>query len=91
MLTWVKLFSNWLLVLYQQIQALGFPYIPQKLGLHEKPQACIYYLPTGCEDHTRKYKPEVFHTARVCEGYVENQGLVFPSMAEHPVSKLLII
>ena len=26
-----------------------------------------YYLPTGCEGRTRKYKPEVFHTARACE------------------------
>ena len=36
-----KLFTNWVLVPYQEIQALGFPNSPRKLGLYEKPWACI--------------------------------------------------
>ena len=28
---------------YQEIQALGFPNSPRKLGLYEKPWACIYW------------------------------------------------
>ena len=40
-----------------------------------------YYLLTGCKGRTRKYKPKVFHTARACEGCLENQGLVFPGTA----------
>ena len=43
-----------------------------------------YYLLTGCKGHTRKYKPKVFHTARACEGCLENQGLVFPGTARAP-------
>ena len=43
-----------------------------------------YYLLTGCKGRTRKYKPKVFHTARACEGCLENQGLVFPGMARAP-------
>ena len=46
-----------------------------------------YHLLTGCKGHTRKYKPKVFHTARACEGCLENQGLVFLVRHEHPVSK----
>ena len=38
----------------------------------------LYYLLTGCKGRTKKYKPKVFHTARVCEGCLENKGLVFP-------------
>ena len=45
---------------------------------------CIYYLLTGCEGRTRKYKPKVFHTARACEGCLENQGLAFPGTAGAP-------
>ena len=30
-----------MLVPYQEIQALGFPNSPRKLGLYEKPWACI--------------------------------------------------
>ena len=45
---------------------------------------CIYYLLTGCKGRTRKYKPKVFHTARACEGCLENQGLVFPGTARAP-------
>ena len=44
----------------------------------------IYYLLTGCKGRTRKYKPKVFHTARACEGCLENQGLVFPGTARAP-------
>ena len=44
----------------------------------------IYYLLTGCKGRTRKYKPKVFHTARACEGCLENQGLVFPGTAGAP-------
>ena len=44
----------------------------------------IYYLLTGCKGRTRKYKPKVLHTARACEGCLENQGLVFPGMARAP-------
>ena len=36
-----KLFTNWVLVPYKEIQALGFPNSPRKLGLYEKPWACI--------------------------------------------------
>ena len=43
-----------------------------------------YYLLTGCKGRTRKYKPKVFHTARACEGCLENQGLVFPGTARAP-------
>ena len=28
---------------YQEIQALGFPNSPRKLGLYEEPWACIYW------------------------------------------------
>ena len=28
---------------YQEIQALGFPYNPRKLRLHEKPRDCISF------------------------------------------------
>ena len=45
---------------------------------------CVYYLLTGCKGRTRKYKPKVFHTARACEGCLENQGLVFPGTAQTP-------
>ena len=45
---------------------------------------CNYYLLTGCKGRTRKYKPKVFHTARACEGCLENQGLVFPGTARAP-------
>ena len=44
----------------------------------------IYYLLTGCKGRTRKYKPKVFHTARACEGCLENEGLVFPGTARAP-------
>ena len=44
----------------------------------------IYYLLTGCKGRTRKYKPKVFHTARACEGCLENQGLVFLGTARAP-------
>ena len=44
----------------------------------------IYYLLTGCKGRTTKYKPKVFHTARACEGCLENQGLVFPGTARAP-------
>ena len=44
----------------------------------------VYYLLTGCKGRTRKYKPKVFHTARACEGCLENQGLVFPGTARAP-------
>ena len=44
----------------------------------------IYYLLTGCKGRTRKYKSKVFHTARACEGCLENQGLVFPGTARAP-------
>ena len=43
-----------------------------------------YYLLTGCKGRTRKYKPKVFHTARACEGCLENQGLVFLGTAWAP-------
>ena len=43
-----------------------------------------YYLLTGCKGRTRKYKPKVFHTARACEGCLENQWLVFPGTARVP-------
>ena len=43
-----------------------------------------YYLLTGCKGRTRKCKPKVFHTARACEGCLENQGLVFPGTARAP-------
>ena len=43
-----------------------------------------YYLLTGCKGRTRKHKPKVFHTARACEGCLENQGLVFPGTARAP-------
>ena len=43
-----------------------------------------YYLLTGCKGRTTKYKPKVFHTARACEGCLENQGLVFPGTARAP-------
>ena len=43
-----------------------------------------YYLLTGCKGCTRKYKPKIFHTARACEGCLENQGLVFPGTAQAP-------
>ena len=43
-----------------------------------------YYLLTGCKGRTRKYKPQVFHTARACEGCLENQGLVFLGTARVP-------
>ena len=39
---------------------------------------------TGCKGRTRKYKPKGFHTARACEGCLENQGLVFPGTARAP-------
>ena len=45
---------------------------------------CIYYLLTGCKGRTRKYKSKVFHTARACEGCLENQRLVFPGTARAP-------
>ena len=44
----------------------------------------IHYLLTGCKGRTRKYKPKVFHTARACEGCLENQGLVFPGTSRAP-------
>ena len=44
----------------------------------------IYYIITECKGRTRKYKPKVFHTARACEGCLENQGLVFPGTARAP-------
>ena len=56
--------------------------LPKK-GLKTRPYN-IYYLLTGCKGHTRKYKPKVFHTARACEGCLENQGLVFPGTARAP-------
>ena len=43
-----------------------------------------YYLLTGCKGRTRKYKPKVFHTARACEGCLENQRLVFLGTARAP-------
>ena len=46
--------------------------------------SCNYYLLTGCKGRTRKYKPKVFHTARACEGCLENQGLVFLGIARAP-------
>ena len=48
------------------------------------PHINTYYLLTGCKGRTRKYKPKVFHTARACEGCLENQGLVFPGTARAP-------
>ena len=47
---------------------------------------CIffYYLLAGCEGHTRKCKPKVFHKAQACEVCVENQGVVFPGTAQAP-------
>ena len=52
--------------------------------LYSNATVCIYYLLTGCKGRTRKYKPKVFHTARACEGCLENQGLVFPGTARAP-------
>ena len=43
-----------------------------------------YYLLSGRKGRTRKYKPKVFHTARACEGCLENQELVFPGKARAP-------
>ena len=43
-----------------------------------------YYLLTGCKGRARIYKSKVFHTARACEGCLENQGLVFPGTARAP-------
>ena len=43
-----------------------------------------YYLLTGCKGRTRKYKPNVFHTALACESCLEIQGLVFPGTAQAP-------
>ena len=45
---------------------------------------CIYYLLTECKGRTRKYNLKVFHTARACEGCLENQRLVFPGTARAP-------
>ena len=53
-----------------------------KAGIHSVSD--IYYLLTGCKGRTRKYKPEVFHTARACEDCLENQGFVFPGTARAP-------
>ena len=51
---------------------------------HAKYKVNTYCLLTGCKGRTRKYKPKVFHTARACEGCLENQGLAFPGTARAP-------
>ena len=60
----------------------GFISVP--LCPRQSELTCIYYLLTGCKGRTKKYKPKVFHTARACEGCLENQGLVFPGTARAP-------
>ena len=44
----------------------------------------FYYLLTGCDCHTEKYKSEVFHTARACDGCIKNQEFVFTDTAQAP-------
>ena len=51
-----KLFTNWVLVTYQEIQALGFPNSPRKLGLYEKPWACISWYGPCTQLVNSKYK-----------------------------------
>ena len=55
-----KLFTNWVLVPYQEIQALGFPNSPRKLGLHEKPWACISWYGPCTQLVNSKYEIEHF-------------------------------
>ena len=84
MMPFNKRFTNQVTRSVLQIRSPHFYALPlqaqaiQKIGLY------IYYLLTGCKGRTRKYKPKVFHTARACEGYLENQGLVFPGTARAP-------
>ena len=52
-----KLFTNWVLVPYQEIQALGFPNSPRKLGLYEKPWACISWYGPCTQLVNSKYRP----------------------------------
>ena len=75
---------------YQPKTSRGLENTPQPvlLGLncthYKKFSFNYYYLLTGCKGRSRKYKPEVFHTVRACEGCLENQGLVFPGTARAP-------
>ena len=54
-----KLFTNWVLVPYQEIQALGFPNSPRKLGLHEKPWACISWYGPCSQLVSSKYSSRI--------------------------------
>ena len=52
-----KLFTNWVLVPNQEIQALGFPNSPRKLGLYEKPWACISWYSPCTQLVNSNYRP----------------------------------
>ena len=56
--------------------SIAVPAMPNLRWMHfsnEDASLCSYNLLTGCEGRTRKYKPEVFHTALACEGCTKNQ------------------
>ena len=67
-----KLFTNWVLVPYQGIQALGFPNSLRKLGLYEKPWACISWYSPCTQLVNSKYKTVLnvskigVHTSNCC-------------------------
>ena len=60
-----KLFTIWVLGPYQEIQALGFPNSPCKLGLYEKPWACISWHGPCTQLVNSKYSPR----AQLVNGY----------------------
>ena len=74
---------------YQEIQALGFPNSPRKLGLYEKPWACIslygpctqlvnsnYSLVARLQDNSRPKSPTKIETKRKLQQFTVSGWLI---------------
>ena len=85
-----KLFTNWVLVPYQEIQALGFPNSLRKLGLYEKPWACIswygpytqlvnskYWLRAMFKENELASSPLILHKANILWYWCNNCFIVW--------------
>ena len=57
--------TNWVLVPYQEIQALGFPNSPRKLGLYEKPWACVSWYGPCTQLVNSKYSTVLYFSKDV--------------------------
>ena len=53
-----------MLVPYQEIQALGFPNSPRKLGLYEKPWACISWYGPCTQLVNSKYSEKILKSEK---------------------------